>query len=144
MEIRFQNSFDAVIKSVYLVSERLALVSKSTKNKINLLVVCFFMFLIGTTYLFAQPIPISSVDDFHKIGRTLSHRANDDYILTADLGDPNDPSTWVEFGVGFFRGTFDGGGYTIYVNFNLSGRYAGLFIITKGATIKNLTVTGEI
>lgn len=50
-----------------------------------------------------------------------------------------------------FRGTFDGNGHTIsnmYVSFftpvygHVTGSHGGLFGVTKGATIKNLTITG--
>ena len=44
-----------------------------------------------------------------------------------------------------FCGTFDGQGHTINVDLNVSGNEAaGLFSYVKGATIKNLTVTGTI
>ena len=44
-----------------------------------------------------------------------------------------------------FCGTFDGQGHTINVDLNVSGNEAaGLFCYVKGATIKNLTVTGTI
>ena len=44
-----------------------------------------------------------------------------------------------------FKGTFDGCGYTINnININTTSNYAGLFGYTKGATIKNVGVSGTI
>jgi hypothetical protein len=43
-----------------------------------------------------------------------------------------------------FSGIFDGGGYTLKVNISTEERYAGVFGIAYGATIRNLGVVGVV
>ena len=79
--------------------------------------------------------------------------------LTADIDLSNDDGTagkrlWRTVGnpQDTFKGTFDGAGHTIrnmYVSFavpvygHVTGSHGGLFGVTDGATIKNLTITGD-
>lgn len=73
-------------------------------------------------------------------------------VLTADI-DMTDVTNWLPIGTGIvpdgyrnipFSGTFDGQGHSIQ-NLTIKGQsYGGLFGLTSGATIKNLTLSGTI
>lgn len=43
-----------------------------------------------------------------------------------------------------FMGTFDGNGHKITISFTYPSNDLGLFRYTRGATIKNLTIAGDI
>jgi hypothetical protein len=44
----------------------------------------------------------------------------------------------------FFSGNFDGDGHTIELNINTTGNYAGIFGNLRGATVKNMNVSGRV
>jgi hypothetical protein len=104
-----------------------------------------------TVYAEGTLIPISSREDFAKIGTDSPLDGN--YVQTGDI-DFSGVTTWTPIGSSLnvstdtthiFRGTFDGGGYSI-INVNLTGMdYAGGFSFfgkAIGATFRNIHVTG--
>ena len=66
-------------------------------------------------------------------------------VLTADIVIP-DGVNWYAIGTpNAYTGTFDGAGHKISgFNQSATGWYAGFFRLTSGATIKNLTIEGNV
>ena len=127
------------------------------------------MLLFGATDLPAQKtLLINSPATWQELLNDVASNggANNTYILTQDIGDPGNLSTWVERDpqgnptpyvtqmIGSFntpfKGTFDGNGNTVWLNISSSDAFVGLFScigdanVTTNVTIKNLTVRGSI
>ncbi len=98
-------------------------------------------------------IEIDSAEDLANIPETGLDK---DYILTADITVTDDTYTPIGDYTNRFKGTFDGNNKTITVDITYSdktfttantmtdAKYVGLFGATEDATIKNLTVKGEM
>ena len=103
------------------------------------------MFMLGSANLFSQqPIEISNKTQWDNFAASPISGGN--YVLTADIGSPNNPVTEM---VRPFSGTFDGQGHTVYVNISSDASYVGLFSSVgtnsnSNSTIQNLTVAGSI
>ena len=133
------------------------------KIAFNRIIIVFIMLLMSTT-AWAQTLPsagnntysISNAADWAKFvsdvngGYSYSGKT---VKLTADIGTNESPITtmvgvWneTESNRKPFSGTFTGEGHvlTIDYNKNTEGDYSAPFICTNGATIKQLTVCGEI
>ncbi|MBR4561887.1 MAG: T9SS type A sorting domain-containing protein [Bacteroidales bacterium] len=71
-------------------------------------------------------------------------------LMTADIGSANDPVTTIcgaytdDNNYKAFKGTFDGGGHTLYVNLTNMPKFSAPFKIVENATIKNLRTAGSI
>lgn len=86
------------------------------------------------------PIQISTEAQLKNIANNLSGN----YILTDDITLSGD---WTNIGTSsnYFTGTLDGDGHTISnLNINATKDFKGLFGYAVGATIKNLTIEGNI
>ena len=92
----------------------------------------------------AVPFIISSEADWNLLadkvnsGYTYSgkyFRLATDISITTMVGNSTDNS---------FRGTFDGDGHTLTINYNTTSDYTAPFRYIQGATFKNLKVTGNI
>ena len=92
-------------------------------------------------------IEISSTDDFVSTFKASTTYNNENVIikLTKDLDFSNVDLTAIYQTKNAFCGTFDGSGYSIS-NISLSSEflYYGLIPYTKGATIKNLSIKGDV
>lgn len=98
-----------------------------------------------------DPYLINDSTDWAAFTQNINDGINADacYKLTNDirLGTPNSPINTI---VGKdkdhkFKGTLDGDLHTLHINmFRRGANYAAIFGVTSGATIKNLTVDGEI
>lgn len=105
-----------------------------------------------------DPYQISSVADWNALAADVANGNNYTgkfFKLTADIGTDATPiTTTIGCQLGAqantrmrFAGTFDGGGCTINVNLTsaeTNPNYTAPFAYCKGATIKNLRVTGKI
>jgi hypothetical protein len=117
-----------------------------------------------------RPYLISSRADMEALSKNVnaSHNYTDTcFLLTRDLTGAEDIVTTVigntinsqefessisdndfesRYFAGLFAGLFDGGGHEITANIKVSEEenYMGIFGVVKGATIKNLNVSGEI
>ena len=90
---------------------------------------------------------IGTADELLTLMNTSSMWSGD-YTLTGDIDLSTATSGLTQTPIGTdatpFTGTFDGAGYEIS-NINISGeRYVALFGYIKGATVKNLTISGTI
>lgn len=106
-----------------------------------------------------EPYEINSANDLRLLAYNVANEEIDGYagcyfILTRDIS-LSDNASWLPIGYFSetgeaepmpFKGNFDGQGYRIY-NLKISDTtqdYAGLFGCLHGATIKNLTVDGQV
>lgn len=106
-----------------------------------------------------EPYEINSANDLRLLAYNVANEEVDGYagcyfILTRDIS-LSDTASWLPIGYFAetgdaepmpFKGNFDGQGYRIY-NLKISDTtqdYAGLFGSLHGATIKNLTVDGQV
>jgi len=108
-------------------------------------------------YLITTPAQLALLAELVNAGNTnystAHYRLEADLDLTAYGSNFNDGRGWHPIGItntNFFRGVFDGNGYTItnlYIN-DPSGNNIGLFGFVDGRTgggiIKNLSVSGEV
>jgi hypothetical protein len=134
------------------------LTMKKTTDNVARRFVLTLLAVLTTTIAFAQldgkgtenePYLINNAEDWASFTNMINGGTGTTayYELTNDiiLGTTNDPITSV---VGtndkMFKGTFDGGFHTIYLNMNREANYAAPFGVTCGATIKNLHVDGTI
>ena len=92
-----------------------------------------------------NPVVIGSVADWNAFASAVNSgytcngefiRLDADITVTQKVGDLAQGK--------FFSGTFDGNGHTITAAINESGTAVALFGNIKGATIKNLTLTGSV
>lgn len=96
-----------------------------------------------------NPYLIKNADDWYKFTTNINNGTNTRsyYKLTSDitLGTEENPLTTI---VGtdskYFRGQFDGDFHTIHIYMNRTERFAALFGVVDGVTIKNLKVDGTI
>ena len=91
-------------------------------------------------------IEISSADQLLKL-MNQEYSWSGTYKLTADIALTADDGTQSPIGnsTTAFTGTFDGDGHTISgVNISSSSDHTGLFGKVSGATIQNLTVSGNV
>ncbi len=84
-----------------------------------------------------DPYLISSAADLAQIATTPSAY----FKQTADITGITDVITTTAV---TFSGTYDGNGHSIDVTYTAASDKTGLFSITDGATIKNLTLTGSV
>ena len=106
-----------------------------------------------------EPYEINSANDLRLLAYNVANEEVDGYagcyfVLTRDIS-LSDTASWLPIGYFAetgdsepmpFKGNFDGQGYRIY-NLKISDTtqdYAGLFGSLHGATIKNLTVDGQV
>ena len=106
-----------------------------------------------------EPYEINSANDLRLLAYNVANEEVDGYagcyfILTRDIS-LSDTASWLPIGYFTetgdsepmpFKGNFDGQGYRIY-NLKISDTtqdYAGLFGCLHGATIKNMTVDGQV
>jgi hypothetical protein len=93
----------------------------------------------------ADPYRISSQADMQDLAVTvngkLSYSVDKYFILTQDI---KGVTTIIGTNDFPFQGVFDGGGYKITVSINTSVSCVGVFGYISGATIKNLSVAGNI
>ena len=106
-----------------------------------------------------EPYEINSANDLRLLAYNVANEEVDGYagcyfVLTRDIS-LSDTASWLPIGYFTetgdsepmpFKGNFDGQGYRIY-NLKISDTtqdYAGLFGCLHGATIKNLTVDGQV
>ena len=103
----------------------------------------------------ASPYQIASADDWKGLAFNISIGVDYNgnfFQLTNDIELEEEftngvPATMIGVSEGIcFRGTFDGGGHTITLDYtdNSTKHYCGPFRFINGATIKNLHVTGTI
>ena len=86
---------------------------------------------------------IGSGDDWNAFAQNVSNGTSYEGQLVR-LGDDISVSTMAGTSDCPFKGTFDGGGYTINVNLNGGGEGLALFYAIDGATIQNVKVTGSV
>jgi uncharacterized protein YjdB len=90
-------------------------------------------------------VTISSARDF--AGFAVNVKAGSSYEgYTVTLGADIDLSGYNWIPIGYFTGTFDGGNYTI-TNLSINtvnSQHSGLFSYTENATLKNVTISGNI
>ena len=100
----------------------------------------------------ASPYQIATIDDWCGLALNISafcqNYSGKHFQLTADIT-LTDTTSGTMLGVSenmSFRGTFDGGGHNLTVNYtdNRNEHYCGPFRYINGATIANLHVTGTI
>ncbi len=82
-------------------------------------------------------IEIATAADLAKVAAN----PDGDFVQTADIEGVTDVILTTATP---FTGTYDGGNFSIDVNLTLAADKTGLFSMTDGATIKNLTVTGSV
>ncbi len=116
------------------------------KHSIIIQRLCLFLFaLMLAAPAWSEDITIGSKYDWQQFCERLNsgRLTRADVKLTADIDLGGDVIRAGENGF-FYRGTFDGKGHSIYVNWNGSDASLSLFGILDGATIKNLRVKGNI
>lgn len=100
-----------------------------------------------------DPWVILTVEDWNHFAASVNANRSYDYAdkfikLGADISVNQMVGHWEGSGgvavAKVFRGTFDGDWHTLNINIHGNSVYAGPFVVTDGATIKNLTVTGNI
>ena len=95
-----------------------------------------------------EPYLISTADELAWLAQEVNAGRGASYnaVLCNDI-DLNDKG-WTPIGKNYsyvYKGTFDGGGYTISgLKINSTDQYQALFGYVKGGTIKNLTVAGSV
>ena len=97
----------------------------------------------------ASPFLINDAADWETFTSIINNGENSNayYQLNADinLGSVDSPlTTLVGTDDNKFKGTFDGNFHTLNIYMDRDENYAAPFGVTSGATIKNLTVTGDI
>ncbi len=99
------------------------------------------------------PYTIASVEDWNAFCDAVNrgHDYSDETVtMTADVGSADDPVTTIcgdytdDNNYKAFKGTFDGGGHTLYVNLTDMPKFSAPFKIVEGATIQNLRTDGSI
>ena len=116
------------------------------KHSIIIQRLCLFLFaLMLAAPAWSEDITIGSKYDWQQFCERLNsgRLTRADVKLTADIDLGGDVIRAGENGF-FYRGTFDGQGHSISVNWNGSDASLSLFGILDGATIKNLRVKGNI
>ena len=107
----------------------------------------FLALLLSLSALSAagETMEIRSAADWHSFaGRVNSGETELCATMTADVTLPSDARR-VGSGTQYFKGTFDGAGHTLTVNWTLgSDPYAAPFCQVKGCTIRDLHVAGSI
>ncbi len=100
---------------------------------------------VTPTILVYDTIQISSVEELAKIGVDSEYTLYDNYILTQSIDLNNESWAPIGSGTNYFRGTFDGNGYSI-TGLSVAGseQGQGLFGSCYNATIKNLKVGGSV
>ena len=116
------------------------------KHSIIIQRLCLFLFaLMLAAPAWSEDITIGSKYDWQQFCERLNsgRLTRADVKLTADIDLGGDVIRAGENGF-FYRGTFDGQGHSISVNWNGSDASLSLFGILDGATIKNLRIKGNI
>ncbi len=116
------------------------------KHSIIIQRLCLFLFaLMLAAPAWSEDITIGSKYDWQQFCERLNsgRLTRADVKLTADIDLGGDVIRAGENGF-FYRGTFDGQGHSISVNWNGSDASLSLFGTLDGATIKNLRVKGNI
>ena len=99
-----------------------------------------------------NPYLLSNIDDWNDfadyVNNNVGYFNTKHYKLTGDIGsaDPTDRVTTMAASTNIFRGSFDGGGFTVWLDINpsITTPNVGLFGCVAGVTIKNLTVAGSV
>ena len=117
-------------------------INKSTTNNV---------YSIQATFIQTEKLDIASEDDLLDFATRVKNGesfAGSTVTLKKDITLSSD---WTTIGNTVFRGTFNGGGHTIsgfnvqgYVKSDSGNQCGGLFYSTNSATIKNLTLEGNI
>ena len=116
------------------------------KHSIIIQRLCLFLFaLMLAAPAWSEDITIGSKYDWQQFCERLNsgRLTRADVKLTADIDLGGDVIRAGENGY-FYRGTFDGQGHSISVNWNVNDASLSLFGTLDGATIKNLRVKGNI
>ena len=143
-------AWDQGTADYYSTSELCSLLGPGWKIDNNKVVPVMPIVLFGGEGTAESPYLITNANDWGTLGLKISLGENysgkfflltDNISVIHQLGDSKDNS---------FRGTFDGGGHTITVNYKDDDEGEGVenyyapFRFINGATIKNLHVTGSI
>jgi hypothetical protein len=110
-------------------------------------------FLVGGRGVDSAPTEIASVADWNAFCAAVNgghDYSGETVTMTANVGDANAPVITIcgaytdDNNYKAFKGTFDGGGHTLYFELDNMGKFSAPFKIVQGATIKNLRTAGYI
>ena len=86
---------------------------------------------------------ISTTEDWNLFAAIVAYDETF-FNKTVKLANDISVSTMVGSDYSKFKGTFDGNGHTLTVNYNTTEQYTAPFRYTDGATIKNLKIAGSV